>query len=51
MKGLIARGFAMAAGLGAAVAFAQGANPLEAHLAAAKAAARFDFTGTSPGSA
>jgi metallo-beta-lactamase class B len=47
MKRLI--GTALAAGLG--IAFAQGANAqgtnaIEAHLAAAKAAAGFDFTGT-----
>jgi metallo-beta-lactamase class B len=44
MKRLIGTAFATAAGLG--VAFAQGANTIEAHLAAAKAAAGFDFTGT-----
>jgi metallo-beta-lactamase class B len=44
MKRLIATAFAMAAGLG--IAFAQGANTIEAHLAAAKAAAGFDFAGT-----
>ncbi len=42
MKDLIAT--ALAAGLGVAGAFAQqGANTIEAHLAAAKAAAGFDF--------
>ena len=45
MKHLI--GTALAAGLGVGGAFAQqGANTIEAHLAAAKAAAGFDFTGT-----
>jgi metallo-beta-lactamase class B len=45
MKYLIAT--ALAAGLGVAGAFAQqGANTIEAHLAAAKAAAGFDFAGT-----
>jgi metallo-beta-lactamase class B len=46
MNRLITTVFAMAAGLGAAGAFAQDANTIEAHLAAAKAAAGFDFTGT-----
>jgi metallo-beta-lactamase class B len=49
MKRLI--GTVLAAGFGSAVAFAQGAhaqgaNTIEAHLAAAKAAAAFDFAGT-----
>ncbi len=45
MKHLIST--ALAAGLGVGGAFAQqGANTIEAHLAAAKAAAGFDFTGT-----
>lgn len=47
MKYLIGGALAVAAALGVAGAFAQqGANTIEAHLAAAKAAARFDFTGT-----
>src|SRR5215468_8840447 len=42
-----AAALAVAAGLSVAAAFAQqGANTIEAHLAAAKAAAGFDFTGT-----
>ncbi len=44
MKRLI--GAAIAAGLCVACAFAQQTNTIEAHLAAAKAAAGFDFTGT-----
>jgi metallo-beta-lactamase class B len=47
MKRLIGAALALAAGLGIAGAFAQqGANTIEAHLANAKAAAGFDFTGT-----
>src|SRR5262250_2265421 len=46
MKHLIGSAFAVAAGLGIAGAFAQQANTIDAHLAAAKAAAGFDFTGT-----
>jgi metallo-beta-lactamase class B len=47
MKHLIGAALAVAAALGVTGAFAQqGANTIEAHLAAAKAAARFDFTGT-----
>jgi metallo-beta-lactamase class B len=43
---LIGSALAIAAGLGVVAAFAQPANTIEAHLAAAKAAAGFDFTGT-----
>jgi metallo-beta-lactamase class B len=46
MKHLIGSALAVAAGLGVAGAFAQQANTIDAHLAAAKAAAGFDFTGT-----
>jgi metallo-beta-lactamase class B len=47
MKHLIGMALAVAAGLGVAGALAQqGANTIDAHLMAAKAAARFDFTGT-----
>jgi len=47
MKHLIGAALAVAAALGVTGAFAQqGANTIEAHLAAAKAAAGFDFTGT-----
>jgi len=47
MKHLISAAVVIAAGLAVAAAFAQqGANTIEAHLAAAKAAAGFDFTGT-----
>src|SRR5712675_46945 len=46
MKHLIGAALAVAAGLGVAGAFAQQANTIDAHLAAAKAAAGFDFTGT-----
>ncbi len=47
MKHLIGAAVAVAAGFGAVGASAQqGANTIEAHLAAAKAAAGFDFTGT-----
>ena len=47
MKHLISAAGVIAAGLAVAAAFAQqGANTIEAHLAAAKAAAGFDFTGT-----
>jgi metallo-beta-lactamase class B len=47
MKHLISAALVIAAGLAVAGAFAQqGANTIEAHLAAAKAAAGFDFTGT-----
>jgi metallo-beta-lactamase class B len=49
MKHQIAAALVVAAGLGVAGAFAQqgqGANTIDAHLAAAKAAAAFDFTGT-----
>ncbi len=46
MKHLIGSVLAVAAGLGVAAAFAQQANTIDAHLAAAKAAAGFDFTGT-----
>jgi metallo-beta-lactamase class B len=47
MKRLIGAALAFTAGLGIAGAFAQqGANTIEAHLANAKAAAGFDFTGT-----
>ncbi len=47
MKHLIGAALAVAASLGVAGAFAQqGADTIEAHLAAAKAAAGFDFTGT-----
>jgi metallo-beta-lactamase class B len=47
MKHLIGMALAVAAGLGVAGALAQqGANTIDAHLTAAKAAAGFDFTGT-----
>ncbi len=46
MKHVIGAALAVAAGLGAAGAFAQQASTIDAHLAAAKAAAGFDFTGT-----
>src|SRR5262249_47737918 len=46
MKHLIGWALAVAAALGVASAFAQQANTIDAHLAAAKAAAGFDFTGT-----
>ena len=46
MRNLIGSALAVAAGLGVAGAFAQQANTIDAHLAAAKAAAGFDFTGT-----
>jgi metallo-beta-lactamase class B len=46
MKHLIGSAFAVAVGLGVAGAFAQQANTIDGHLAAAKAAAGFDFTGT-----
>jgi metallo-beta-lactamase class B len=47
MKRLISAALGFAAGLSIAGAFAQqGANMIEAHLATAKAAAGFDFTGT-----
>jgi metallo-beta-lactamase class B len=47
MTHLIGMALAVAAGLSIAGAFAQqGTNAVEAHLAAAKAAAGFDFTGT-----
>jgi metallo-beta-lactamase class B len=47
MKQLIGAALAVASGLGIASAFAQqGTSAIEAHLAAAKAAAGFDFAGT-----
>jgi metallo-beta-lactamase class B len=47
MKTHVCAAIAVMAGLGVTAAFAQGgANAIEAHLAAAKAAAGFDFTGT-----
>src|SRR5712671_2976166 len=46
MKHLIGSALAVAAALGVAGAFAQQANTIDTHLAAAKAAAGFDFTGT-----
>jgi metallo-beta-lactamase class B len=46
MKHLIGGALAVAAALGVAGAFAQQANTIDAHLAAAKTAAGFDFTGT-----
>src|SRR5947207_5736721 len=46
MKNHLAATLAIMAGLGAAGALAQPANTVDAHLAAAKAAAGFDFTGT-----
>jgi metallo-beta-lactamase class B len=47
MKHLIGMALAVAAGLGVAGALAQqGADTIDAHLTAAKAAAGFDFTGT-----
>src|SRR5260370_41204110 len=46
MKRVIGSALAVAAGLGVAGAFAQQANTIDAHLAAAKAAAGFDFAGT-----
>src|SRR6266404_244164 len=46
MKHVIGAALAVAAGLGAAGAFAQQASTIDAHLAAAEAAAGFDFTGT-----
>ena len=39
----------MVAILGVGDAFAQPANTVDSHLAAAKAAAQFDFTGTATG--
>jgi metallo-beta-lactamase class B len=46
MKHLIGAALAVAAGLGVAAAVAQQANTIDAHLAAAKAAAGFDYAGT-----
>ncbi|MEA2988655.1 MAG: metallo-beta-lactamase class [Alphaproteobacteria bacterium] len=46
MKPRLSLALAVLAGLGAAGASAQPSNPVDAHLAAAKAAAQFDFTGT-----
>ena len=46
MKSHLAATLAIMAGLGAADALAQPANTVDAHLAAAKAAAGFDFAGT-----
>ena len=46
MKSHLAATLAIMAGLGAAGALAQPANTVDAHLAAAKAAAGFDFAGT-----
>src|SRR5258708_38268804 len=46
MKQVIGAALAVAAGLGAAGAFAQQANTTDAHRAAAKAAAGFDLAGT-----
>jgi metallo-beta-lactamase class B len=46
MKGFVRVALGMAAGLNVAAVVAQPANPIDAHLAAAKAAAGFDFPGT-----
>src|SRR5437016_3794777 len=46
MKSYLRTALVLAAGLCAAHAFAQTTDPIESHLAAAKAAAGFDFTGT-----
>jgi len=46
MKRHIRTALVILAGLGVADAFAQPADTVDAHLAAAKAAAQFDFTGT-----
>jgi metallo-beta-lactamase class B len=46
MKRQIRTALVILAGLGIADAFAQPANTIDSHLAAAKAAAGFDFTGT-----
>jgi len=46
MKRVLGAALGLCVGLGAAVALAQSANPIDEFLARAKAAAGFDFTGT-----